>query len=408
MRTGASCISAPATAGSGEQRDSRRLNPQRLDTLVGKILRIVPDLREHTKTSTVSENGRYRIPNDNPFVDGRRRAQGDLGVRSAQSASADLGRRPGAASARRRCWPSTSGSSPGKRSSSSTRARTTGIRCVRARRACRPPTGWARCLQTTSIPIQISDTVARGTVKPTYPVIQYPHNRDAGGDAIANGFVYRGKLIPALRDKLVFGDITTGRIWYANRADVLAADDGNPTTVAPIYEMDADLRRLTEETYRERGGKGRALPGMGAIAGRGRVDLRFAVDNDGELYILTKSDGMIRKVVGARARRPRRRRPRMLPRRVPVRTSPASQPPASEIPWHRRPSRSPPGSGPTTPTAPPVTGTWRRARSKPASRSPSSRSSEASSRRISPTTSGITARATARSSPSSSAGCRRR
>ena len=84
-------------SGSGEQRDSRRLNPQRLDTLVGKILRIVPDLREHTKTSTVSENGRYRIPNDNPFCDGRRRAQGDLGVRPPQSASADLGRRSGAA-----------------------------------------------------------------------------------------------------------------------------------------------------------------------------------------------------------------------------------------------------------------------------------------------------------------------
>ena len=85
---------------SGEQRDSRRLNPQRLDTLVGKILRIVPDLREHTATSTVSENGRYRIPNDNPFatVDGR--AQGDLGVRPAQSASADLGRRSGAAALR--------------------------------------------------------------------------------------------------------------------------------------------------------------------------------------------------------------------------------------------------------------------------------------------------------------------
>ena len=58
--------------------------------------------------------------------------------------------------------------------------------------------------------------------------------------------------------------------------------------------------RITEETYRARGGKGAALPGMGALAGRGRVDLRFAVDNDGELYILTKSDGMIRKVVGAR------------------------------------------------------------------------------------------------------------
>jgi glucose/arabinose dehydrogenase len=36
--------------------------------LTGKILRIVPDLREHEDTSTVSENGRYRIPRDNPFV----------------------------------------------------------------------------------------------------------------------------------------------------------------------------------------------------------------------------------------------------------------------------------------------------------------------------------------------------
>jgi mono/diheme cytochrome c family protein len=151
------------------------------------------------------------------------------------------------------------------------------------------------------IPIQISDTVARGTVTPTYPVIQYPHNRESGGDAIANGFVYRGTLVPALRDKLVFGDITTGRIWYANRADVLAADDGNPTTVAPIYDVDNALRRLTEEMYRQRGGKGQALPGMAMISGRGRVDLRFAVDDEGELYILTKSDGMIRKVVDARA-----------------------------------------------------------------------------------------------------------
>src|SRR5262249_10592304 len=45
-----------------------RSNPQRLDTLEGKILRIVPDLNEHVQASTVSDNGRYRIPNDNPFV----------------------------------------------------------------------------------------------------------------------------------------------------------------------------------------------------------------------------------------------------------------------------------------------------------------------------------------------------
>ena len=158
-------------------------------------------------------------------------------------------------------------------------------------------------------------------------MIEYPHDRDTGGDAIANGFVYRGKLIPALRDKLVFGDITTGRIWYANRADVLAADDGNPTSVAPIHEMDVGLRRRTEETYRERGGKGQALPGMAMVAGRGRVDFRFAVDNDGELYILTKSDGMIRKVVGARASTAPAPVTTFL-RQVPVRTSPLRHPPA--------------------------------------------------------------------------------
>jgi hypothetical protein len=68
----------------------------------------------------------------------------------------------------------------------------------------------------------------------------------------------------------VFGDITTGRIWYANRADVLAADDGNATTLAPTYEIESGLRPITEETYRQRGGKGQALPGMAAIAGRGK------------------------------------------------------------------------------------------------------------------------------------------
>ena len=58
---------------------------------------------------------------------------------------------------------------------------------------------------------------------------------------------------------------------------------------------------MVEETYRERGGKTPGLPGMGAVAGPGRVDVRFAEDNDGELYLLTKPDGVIRRIVGARA-----------------------------------------------------------------------------------------------------------
>ena len=286
-------------AGTGEQKDSRRMNPQRLDTLVGKILRIVPDLREHTATSTVSENGRYRIPNDNPFsaLEGARKEIWAYGIRNPHRLVWDVDpaqpRAPrlfafniGLAS-----WETVLIVQKGANYGYSLRE---GPQTMSLN-------GMGPIPQDDTIPIQISDTVARGTVKPTYPVIQYPHMAENGGDAIAGGFVYRGRKIPALKGKLVFGDITTGRIWYAELADVLAADDGNPATVAQTHEIDAGLRRIVEETYRARGGRGEALPGAAAVSGRGRVDFRFAVDNDGELYILTKSDGMIRRVVGAKS-----------------------------------------------------------------------------------------------------------
>jgi len=286
-------------AGSGEQRDSRRLNPQRLDTLVGKILRIVPDLREHTATSTVSENGRYRIPNDNPFsaLGGARKEIWAYGLRNPHRMIWDVDpARPTepvlfAFNIGLAAWETVvilrRGANYGYPLREGTQVMSSG--------------GMSAVPEDDTIPIQISDTVVQGAVTPTYSVIQYPHMNPNGGDAIAGGFVYRGAKIPALRGKLVFGDITTGRIWYAERADVLAADDGRAATVAQTHEMDTGLRRLVEETYRARGGRGEGLPGTAAVSGRGRVDFRFAVDNDGELYILTKSDGMIRKVVGAKA-----------------------------------------------------------------------------------------------------------
>ncbi len=192
-------------SGSGDQRDSRRINPQRLDTLVGKILRIVPDLREHTATSTVSENGRYRIPNDNPFMtlEGARKEIWAYGLRNPHRLIWDVDpARPkeprllafhiGLVS-----WETVvvirKGANYGWPLREGTQARSL--------------EGMGPIPADDTIPIQISDTSTRGTVKPTYPVLQYPH-RPGGGDAIANGFIYRGKQIPALKDKLVFGDIT--------------------------------------------------------------------------------------------------------------------------------------------------------------------------------------------------------
>ena len=286
-------------SGSGEQKDIRRMNPQRLDNWNGKILRIVPDLREHTATSTVSETGRYRIPNDNPFValEGARKEIWASGLRNPHRMVWDVDpARPTAPvlfafNIGLTGWETVVIIRKGANYGYSLREGTQVMSLE----------GMSAVPEDDTIPIRISDTVVRGTVKPTYPVIQYPHMAANGGDAIAGGFVYRGSAIPALRGKLVFGDITTGRVWYAELADVLAADDGKAATVAPIYEMEAGLRRLVEDTYRARGGSGEALPGAAAVSGRGRVDIRFAVDNDGEVYVLSKSDGMIRRIVGANA-----------------------------------------------------------------------------------------------------------
>ncbi len=285
-------------SGTGERPGPMRMHAQRLDTLHGKILRIIPALNEHTATSSVSGNGRYRIPNDNPFVaiDGARKEIWALGLRNPHRMTWYIDpARPREATLLAFniglvSWETVvivkKGANYGYplREGTQSMSGTNGMGPIPA---------------DDQIPVQVSDTVTRGTVKPTYAVIAYPHG-PGGGDAIANGFVYRGSRVPALRGTLVFGDITTGRMWYTPIKDLLAADDGNPQTMAPRHELDAQLRTLAEATFTRRGGQGGSLPGFGAVAGRGRVDMRFAEDADGELYVLTKSDGMIREVRGLR------------------------------------------------------------------------------------------------------------
>ena len=286
--------------GSGEQADIRRLNPQRLDNLVGKILRIIPDLAAHTGTSTVSENGRYRIPRDNPFagIDGARQEIWAYGLRNPHRMSWDVN--PSnradnhlfASSIGLHFWETVSII---RRGANYGYPRREGNQAMGDRNVAEPLPVPDR------VPMRVSDTVTRGEMTPTYPVIQYPHENEAGGDAIAGGFVYRGS-ITALQGKFVLGDISTGRIWYADLKDVLAADDGNPATMAQLHVVNigehASMRAVVEAGYRARGGKNDVMPGSARVSGPGRVDIRFATDAAGELYILSKPDGMIRRVTG--------------------------------------------------------------------------------------------------------------
>ena len=118
-----------------------------------------------------------------------------------------------------------------------------------------------------------------------YPVAQYDHDE---GLAVGGGFVYRGSRVPALADKYLFTDFPRGRL-FAIDADGLVA--GQPAAILEVrLTFDGVERELADvagypNTYR---------PGL-------RVDSRLGIDHDGELYLLTKGDGWIRKLAATQS-----------------------------------------------------------------------------------------------------------
>lgn len=123
-----------------------------------------------------------------------------------------------------------------------------------------------------------------------YPVAMYDHDE---GVAVTAGFAYRGS-VPELAGKFVFGDIREGRLFATDVAEMKAADDGVPGTVAPIEEIqlyvrgadgaprDVTLWELIEEA-------------MGTTVGR--ADLHISEAGDGELFITSRQDGIIRVLI---------------------------------------------------------------------------------------------------------------
>jgi hypothetical protein len=140
------------------------------------------------------------------------------------------------------------------------------------------------------LPVEILTGKVKEKEEFIYPVAMYDHN---DGQAISGGLTYHGKN-PALRGKFLFGDIVRGRIFAADVAALKKADDGIPQTVAPIeevqlYTRDASgnrtyvtLRELIEATN-------------GATVTR--ADLHMHRTRDGEIFVTSRQDGMVRMLV---------------------------------------------------------------------------------------------------------------
>lgn len=291
---------------SGESRIvAIRNNSQRLDNFVGKILRIVPDLNEHVSTSFVSENGRYRIPNDNPFVKtkGARPEIWAYGLRNPHRITWAV---DPANPANNRLLANTVGYRTWEMVHIIERGSNHGWPYREGNQVLSPDQRSHGPLPAVDkIPMQIGDEITDEVITPKYPIIQYPHD-ESGGDAIGSGYLYYGKLIPELRGKYIFGDITTGKFWYADYKEMLALDaDGRADTMAKFYPITFvwnnqqydSMWPINEKVYHERGGQAERLPSRQTVAKQGRADARLAMDAAGELYIYSKSDGMIRQVV---------------------------------------------------------------------------------------------------------------
>ena len=112
--------------------------------------------------------------------------------------------------------------------------------------------------------------------KITYPVAEYDHDE---GKAISGGFEYLGS-IPALKGKFFFGDIPTGRLLYIEMPDI---KQGKYATISEWrVSFNGEVRTLKQ------------------LCGNDRVDLHFGRDAKGELYIMTKADGKLYKLISAK------------------------------------------------------------------------------------------------------------
>lgn len=263
---------------------------QRLDTLAGTMIRIDP--RPASVTGGLPGIGDYTIPPDNPFArDGDPKTLGEIwayGFRNAHRAAWDndgtmVITDAGHATAeevdvvhkgKNYGWPYREG---------------TFINGLDTEHG-------GSGSPDTVVPLTADADSAIGLY--TYPIVEYGYNGTRALQAIAGGFIYRGRALPELRGKFVFGDMDLGDLYYADWGQMKALDAMRSAGKAPMTAtiVARELRLLDES------GNTKILADfVEAHTGSRRTDLRFGLGIDGELYLLTGPDGRIRQLISPTA-----------------------------------------------------------------------------------------------------------
>ena len=115
----------------------------------------------------------------------------------------------------------------------------------------------------------------RNTKSYTWPSAQHDHDE---GYAVSAGYVYNENEIPTLKGKYIFGDIVNGKVLFVENKDL------NLGQITNIQEFTLEID-----------GK---IDNFRNICQNNKTDLRFGQGANGEIYVYTKTDGRIYKVVG--------------------------------------------------------------------------------------------------------------
>lgn len=129
----------------------------------------------------------------------------------------------------------------------------------------------------------------RGDAKVTYPVVEYGQTDPLfqSNSAVTVGYVYRQTAIKQLANLLLFGDNPSGEIFYIN-ADALPK--GGQEAIRRILFNDNGVSKTLLELVKEKNVAQGKPPAT-------RADLRFGQGPDGQIFVLNKRDGTIRRLV---------------------------------------------------------------------------------------------------------------
>ena len=238
-------------------------NGQDLSTPLGKILRIDP-------FGNNSANGKYGIPGDNPFAnDGNPKTLGEIwayGLRNPHRFSWDTG-------GDRKMLIVDTGQAFIEEVN-------LGIKGANYGWANREGT-WVIDEKNEKVLFPLPKDDAKYSY--TYPVAQYSHHVPKDypgfyGIAITGGYVYRGKAIPELIGQYIFADFGSDARFFHVPVDELV--NGKQATIKELRLFD-----------------GKKEAAFLQIIGSKRSDVRFGIDEEGEIYVTSKSDGKVRKLV---------------------------------------------------------------------------------------------------------------